>query len=149
MFEQSSFWMHLKTLTISDKSKSVPLKASHRAKALFQPPAPIQFLTLQPAWAGMTRQVAVENKFLYQTNGDFMVQLETNSRGSDWELSGLILDAEGSFTITLFGRGILEELSGVEDRFQFNRLEPGRYRICFEQGGVTFWIKSLTIGNEN
>lgn len=148
MITNSPFWTALRVLTEKDHSCAVSAEATNRAKAIFEPPQPVRYLTLQPAFGGMVRQAGAPAKFLYETNGDFMVQLETNSNERSWKLSGMLVDTDGPFNVTLFGLGILEEATKIEDQFQFDDLGPGDYRLCFEQEGATFWIKSLQIGNQ-
>lgn len=149
MIQSSPFWSSLQKLTATDNSISVPSLATNKLKAIFEPPKPVGFLTLQPAWGGMTRQISMENKFLYQTNGGFMVQLESNFDGKNWQLEGMLMDTQGPFRITLFGSGVLEETFEVEDQFLFDEVSPGNYRLCFEQEGATYWITSLTIGTDS
>jgi len=145
-FEKSSFWTTLRHLTFNDNSVDVSDQAVSRAKSIFQPTKPVYFLTLQPAWSGAVRKGIAHGKYLYQTEEGFMVELETNSDNQSWQLCGSLLDSETPCNITLFGIDTLQEQSHVDHRFQFGDLAPGPYRICFEQEGVTFWIKSLDIG---
>lgn len=144
--EKSRFWSALRQLTSQDTSVSASDAAVSMAKALFEPPKPVRLLTLQPAWGGALRKGATQGKYLYQTEEGFMVELEINSCDQGWQLCGSLLDSETPCNVNLFGVGTLQEQAHVDDRFQFDDLASGQYRICFEQEGVTFWIKSLNIG---